>query len=45
MLQTSMRVPVDLWRRVKIRAANQGVTVQAVISRAVSAYLEAHDAA
>jgi len=45
MIQTSMRVPVDMWRRAKVYAAEQGITVQAVIARAIQKYLGAHDAA
>ena len=44
LIQTSMRVPVDLWRRAKRNALDQGITIQSLLARAIDTYLEAQRA-
>jgi len=45
MIQTSMRVPLGLWKRIKVYAACEGVTVQRILSRALEAFMETRHAA
>jgi len=41
MVRTTIRVPEDLWRRVKIRAIDEGTSVQEIVTVALKAYLKA----
>jgi hypothetical protein len=34
------KFPADLWRHLKIQAAKEGLTMQEILARAVSHYLE-----
>ncbi len=39
-MKTTVRVPEELWRRVKILAIHEKLTVQEVIERALKLYLK-----
>jgi predicted DNA-binding protein len=43
MKPTTLRLPVDLIQRGKIHAVKTGDTLQAIVARALDAYLNAHE--
>lgn len=39
LIKTTLRVPVSLWREVRVKAINEGITAQDAVIRALEIYV------